>query len=345
MINLLKRATLILPAAAAVFCLLLLPGRGTAADFPEKLAVSGDLSGITVQTVRESAPEVPFAAAPGAVEVSVAGSAGTLKVSFVDVGQGDAEYLELPDGKTVLIDGGPDKREGGPSDSSHPATDPPLAHFLLQKGIAKIDRVVLTHPHSDHYVGLRYVFSKLPVSEFYDTKADNPGTGDDEVRAQAAAVPGIRVYYPKPGDYLDWGPDVQARVLNSCPDASVNPVKNINNCSIVIKLTYQNSSILFTGDMQADVEAQVVAKFGAELRSDVLKVGHHGSAGSSSDLFLNAVKPKLAFIEVGANNSYGHPREVALARLRAAGARIYRTDLDGTQEYLPGNLAQFLARP
>lgn len=345
MTNLIKRIPGLPAGALALCCLLASSVALPAADSPEKSAASGGLSEITVKAVRESSPVIPLAPAADAVQVSIAGTAGTLRVSFVDVGQGDAEYIELPDGKTVLIDGGPASREGGPADSSHPASDPPLAHFLLQKGVKKIDRVVLTHPHADHYVGLRYVFSKLPVSEFYDTKADNPGTGDDEVRAQAAAIPGIRVSYPKPGESLDWGPDVKARVFNSCPDASVNPVKNINNCSIVIKLTYQNSSILFTGDMQADVEAQVAAKFGAELRSDVLKVGHHGSAGSSSDLFLNAVRPKIAYIEVGVNNSYGHPREVALARLRAAGARIYRTDLDGTLDYPAGSLPQFLERP
>ena len=324
--NWLKR--LYIPASAAALFL----GAGQVkAERLEVLAAQSALTDISVRTAQQAV--VPFAAPPAATEVSVKGTAGTggLKVYFIDVGQGDSEYIELPDGENVLIDGGPANMNGGPADTSHPASDPPLAHFLRQKGIAKIDHVLLTHPHADHYVGLKYVFTKLPVGNFYDTRKDNPGAG--AVRDLAAKVPGIKVSYPAPGDYLDWGPGVQAKVFNSCPDAAAAAAISPNNCSIVVKLTYQDSSFLFTGDMEAAVEAQIVPKYGEELRSDVLKVGHHGSAGASSDLFLNAVKPRLAFIEVGQNNQYGHPRPPTLARLQAAGATVYRTDLQGTLEY------------
>ena len=314
------------PAAAAAALFL---GAGPLkAERLENLAAGAGLSDISVRSAQEVT--VPLAPSP-ATEISVKGANGALKVFFVDVGQGDAEYIELPNGQTVLIDGGPANKEGGPADTSHPASDPPLAHFLLQKGIRKIDHVVLTHPHADHYVGLKYVFARLPVGNFYDTRKDNPGVG--EVRALAAKVPGIKTWYPAPGDYLDWGPGVQAKVFNSCPDAAAAAPVTPNNCSIVVKLTYQNASFLFTGDMEAAVEAQVVPKYGAELKADVLKVGHHGSRGASSEPFLRAVSPALAYIEVGVNNSYGHPRPEALARLQAVGAQIYRTDLEGTLEY------------
>lgn len=315
-----------------------LPAGAAASETAEKLASSSRLENISVRTIADFPVQVPLAAPAPGTEVSVAGSAGQLRVTFVDVGQGDAEFIELPNGQTVLIDGGPANREGGPADSSHPANDPPLAHFLLRKGVKRIDHVVLTHPHADHYVGLKYVFSRLPVGNFYDTRKDNPGTGDDEVRAKAAALPGIRLFYPAPGEYLDWGPGVQAKVISSCPDAAASAPVSPNNCSLVIRLAYQGSSLLFTGDMEADKEAEVVAKYGAELKSDVLKVGHHGSRGASSEPFLRAVSPALAYIEVGVNNSYGHPRPEALARLQAVGARIYRTDLEGTLEYFPGAL-------
>lgn len=297
----------------------------------EALAAGDGLADISVRTAQDIV--VPLAAPPAATEVSVDGidGSGQLKVFFVDVGQGDAEYIELPNGQNVLIDGGPANKEGGPADTSHPSDDPPLAHFLLQKGVKKIDHVVLTHPHADHYVGLKYVFTRLPVGNFYDTRKDNPGVA--AVRSMAAGVPGIKISYPAPGDYLDWGPGVQAKVFNSCPDTAAAAPISPNNCSIVIKLTYQNASFLFTGDMEAAVEAQIVPKYGAELRADVLKVGHHGSAGASTDLFLNTVKPRLAYIEVGQNNQYGHPRPPTLARLQAAGAAVYRTDLEGTLEF------------
>lgn len=249
-----------------------------------------------------------------------------LKVYFVSVGQGDAEYIELPDGQNVLIDGGP---------GANPSLigDPPIAKFLSEKGISRIDHVVLTHPHADHFVGLQYVFAKIKVGSFYDTRLDNSGsTADDAVRAQAREIPGIRVSYPAPGDALDWGPDVRARVLNSCPDAATAP-KDPNSCSIVLRLSYRGTSVLFTGDMPSKVEAQVVSRFPGELASEALKVGHHGSAGSSSAGFLDAVKPKVAYIEVGTGNPYGHPKPEALARLQAVGARVYRTDIDGTRVY------------
>lgn len=327
MISWLNKKSVLAAALAGLF----LSANPLKAERLETLSVNGGLTDISVSSARDVV--VPLAAPAAAVEVSIksAKASNALKVYFVDVGQGDAEYIELPNGQNVLIDGGPANKEGGPADTSHPANDPPLAHFLLQKGIKKIDHVVLTHPHADHYVGLKYVFTNLPVGNFYDTRKDNPGVGP--VRDLAARIPGIKVSYPAPGDSLNWGPEVQAKVFNSCPEAAASVPVSPNNCSIVVKLTYQNASLLFTGDMEAAVESQIVPKYGAELRADVLKVGHHGSAGASSDIFLNAVKPKLAYIEVGQNNQYGHPKPVTLARLQTIGAVIYRTDLAGTLDY------------
>jgi len=126
-------------------------------------------------------------------------------------------------------------------------------------------------------------------------------------------------------------------VLNSCSTPGQSTDGNVlNDCSIVLHVTYQNTSILYTGDMQSDVEAKLVSKYGAALQSDVLKVGHHGSATASSVPFLNMVKPKYAYIEVGAGNTFGHPTQAALGRLQGAGAKIFRTDTDGTQEYRIG---------
>jgi competence protein ComEC len=271
----------------------------------------------------EAAPavEVPYAPPPG--NATVYTPAPGLNVYFLSVGQGDAVYLELPGGRNALIDGGPSRTASSP-----------LAKFLAEKKVAAIDHVVLTHPHSDHYNGLQYVFSALPVHNFYDTRVDNKGaTGDDTVRAKAAEL-GINTVYPSPGDNLDWSaPGVEIKVFNACDKAFASSTsETLNNCSIMFKLTYRGSSILFTGDTEGETEQLLAGKYGEELKADVLKVGHHGSKYSSSDLFLGAVKPAKAYIEVGKNN-YGHPTQEALGRLLNSGANVFRTDLDGTQEF------------
>lgn len=271
----------------------------------------------------EAAPAVEVPYSPPPENSAVYTPAPGLNVYFLSVGQGDAIYIELPNGQNALIDGGPSK-----------STTSALAQFLAQKKAEKIDHVVLTHPHSDHYTGLQYVFATLPVGSFYDTRMDNTGaTGDNTLRGRITEL-GVNTVYPAPGDLLSWGPGgVDAKVFNSCPEAVQSSKSGaINDCSIMIRLSYLGSSLLLTGDAQDDVEARLVERYGDELKAGVLKVGHHGSQYSSSDLFLNAVRPARAYIEVGKNN-YGHPTRDTLNRLVNAGARVFRTDLDGTQEF------------
>ena len=268
--------------------------------------------------------ELPQVPTPGNAAVFTA--APGLNVYFISVGQGDSEYIELPNGQNVLIDGGPSSAEGSA-----------LAQFLAQKNITEINHVVLTHPHADHYAGLQYVFSHVKVDNFYDNRIDNTGTNADNILRAKAKDLGVNLVYPVAGDMLPWGNGgVAAKVFNSCPEVSASGVGGVlNNCSITIKLAYQNTSILFDGDAQGEVEAKMVAQFGSELKADVLKVGHHGSAYSSTDAFLAAVQPKEAVIEVGKNN-YGHPTQSSMNRLLAAGAKIFRTDMDGTQTVTVG---------
>ena len=265
------------------------------------------------------APEEPPAPSSATVYTAAPG----FNVYFLSVGQGDSIYMELPNGQNALIDGGPSSSATGS-----------LATFLSGKSVTKIDHVVLTHPHSDHYKGLRYVFNNLTVGNFYDTRMDNTGAAADNTLRDQINTLGVKVTYPAPGDEFLWGSGgVGVKIFNSCPE----PVQSsdghaINNCSIMLKLTYQNASVLFTGDTEAEVEASLVTRYGNELKADVLKVAHHGSPNSSSELFLNAVMPARAYIEVG-KNSYGHPAQSVLDRLIAVGAAVYRSDLDGTQEY------------
>lgn len=263
---------------------------------------------------------LPAAAPP---EATILRPAPGLSVYFVHVGQGDAMYIEFPDGKNALVDGGPSSSPGSP-----------LALFLKQRGISRIDHVMLTHPHADHYKGLQYVFSNYTVGTFYDTRVDNTGAaGDEAVRARAAEL-GVPSVYPAPGDTLNWSSAAEIKVLNAChePLASKNS-EVVNNCSIVMRMTSGGGSALFTGDAGEKVERRLVERFGPGLRSEVLKVGHHGSRYSSTAAFLDAVRPAYSYIPVGKNN-YGHPHSEALGRLAGAGSGIFRTDLSGTQEFV-----------
>ena len=241
-----------------------------------------------------------------------------LNVYFVDVGQGDAIYLEFPNGTNALIDGGP--------------SGEPIYKFLKEKGVTKLDRVVLTHPHSDHYRGLKKVFTAFDVKHFYDTKAENvDANGDNNLRELAGAEPGCRLHFPSPGAELAWDPKVTVKVLNSC-DEPVQTHNNdeTNNCSLVLRLYYNGTGLLFMGDADASIENAMTRIFKSGLQSYALKVGHHGSRYSSTADFLARVKPKVAIISVGVDNVYGHPHKEAIDRLRATGAKIFYTT-SGTQ--------------
>ena len=243
-----------------------------------------------------------------------------LNVYIVDVGQGDAIYIEFPNGTNALIDGGP--------------SGEPIYKFLKDKGVTKIDRVVLTHPHSDHYRGLKKVFNAFDVKTFYDTKAENrDAAGDNNLRELAAQEPGCRTYFPKPDALLQWDPQVTVKVLNTCAEPVImHNNDEMNDCSLVLRLYYNGNGIMLTGDAQADVESSIMSRYKSGLNSSVLKVAHHGSRYSSTDAFLARVRPTYAYISVGLGNVYGHPHKEALDRLRAAGAKILFTT-SGTQSF------------
>ncbi|MBI5743843.1 MAG: MBL fold metallo-hydrolase [Elusimicrobia bacterium] len=246
-----------------------------------------------------------------------------LNVYYVDVGQGDASYIELPNGHNVLIDGGPSAE--------------PIYKFLKSKGVTTIDHVVLTHPHSDHYRGLKKVFAAFNVKNYYDSRAENvEAAGDNNLRELAAAEPGCATHYPEAGDNLNWDSRVTVKVLNTCSEpVQLKYNDDVNNCSIVLRFYYNGTGMLFTGDAESAIENAMMRIFKSGLQSYALKVGHHGSRYSSTDKFLERVQPKVAIISVGVDNVYGHPHKEALDRLTAAGAKIFFT-LNQTQTiFLP----------
>ncbi|HET8575866.1 MAG TPA: DNA internalization-related competence protein ComEC/Rec2, partial [Methylomirabilota bacterium] len=239
----------------------------------------------------------------------------SLRVYFLDVGQGDAVLVELPEGPRLLVDGGP----GGARRLD--VGERVLAPFLWNRAASRLDVVALTHQDSDHAGGLAAVLRHFTVGEFWESGRPGPGTSE---LAQALAVsrPARRILAA--GQRL-WIGGALLTVLNPPPDGGP---ASANDDSLVLRLDWRGISLLLAGDLGPQGEARLLERNGP-LRTQALKVAHHGSRFSSSAAFLQAARPALAVISVGARNPFRHPAPDVLARLEAAGARLYRTDRDG----------------
>jgi competence protein ComEC len=244
---------------------------------------------------------------------------GQLRVSFLDVGQGDAALIDLPDGRAMLIDAGGNPG-GGPDPGAWALV--PLLHARRR---AHLDWVVLTHPHPDHYGGLGALLDGISVGELWD---NGQGPAEADLNAPSAEAAGLIARARAAGARVR-GPSqlcgrpvhaggARIEVLAPCPRH--DPTYDANDNSLVLRVDYGRRSVLFAGDAEAHGEGQLVAAR-ARLRADVLKVAHHGSRTSSTPAFLRAVAPRLAVISAGAANRFGHPHAEVLARLRDHGAR------------------------
>lgn len=245
---------------------------------------------------------------------------GKLQIFALDVGQGDSFLIVTPGGKAVLIDAG-NARAGDD-----------VVTAIRHRGIRTIDLAVATHPHADHIAGLRRVIGKLTVNSLLDSgqKFDS----DEHDRLQRA-VKSRKVQFIPAKKHWKFGLDsgVQIEAFNPRGDGrwitDIREGGSIENAnSVVLRLSYGNFAMLFTGDAENETEA-VLVKESFPLRAQVLKVGHHGSRHATSDRFLKAVAPAAAIISCGADNRYGHPAQPTLDRLRRANAQVYRTDLGG----------------
>ncbi len=239
-------------------------------------------------------------------------TSGKLAVHFINVGQGDSILLQLPDRQTMLVDAGPN--EAGSA----------VVSYLQEQGVEKIDYLVATHPHADHIGGMDNVIQAFEIGKVYMPRVTTTTESFESVLRSLKAK-GLKITPVKAGlTILD---------QNALKISFVAPCRSgyedLNNWSAVLKVRYGSTSFLLTGDAQAESEQEMLAS-GADLKADVLKVGHHGSYSSTTRAFLKAVSPKYAVISVGAGNDYGHPHRETLARLASAGVKVYRTDRDGT---------------
>lgn len=235
-----------------------------------------------------------------------------LKIHFIDVGQGDSCLIITPNNKKILIDGGEGKTDV-------------LLSYLLDRRIKQIDYIIISHFDSDHCNGLIEIIENLKVKNIIISK--QAYFSDEYINiANIINSKKINVTYVKQGDNFNISKGLKLDILYPPQELEY---KDLNNNSIMAKLTYNSFSILFTGDVES-AEANILNSYSTEvLRSTILKVAHHGSKTSSSKKFLEAVKPKIALIGVGENNKFGHPNSEVLQRLNDINCKIYRTDKMG----------------
>ncbi len=245
-----------------------------------------------------------------------------MRVSFIDVGQGDCELIQFG-GVNVLIDGG------------EAATADFVVSELKSKGVEKLDIYIISHPHSDHMGAASKIIDSFVVERFVTTDFSEMNTPTspiyesmlDSLEKQTAS----EFITVKAGDTFEAG-ELSFFVVSPSEETT-----DYNNMSIVLRVDYKNTRFLFTGDAEEEIEKEIIAN-GYDIKADVLKIGHHGSSTSTCAEFLKAVSPEYAVISCGADNSYGHPHKETTDLLKRCNITYYRTDESGTVTiYSDGN--------
>ncbi len=240
--------------------------------------------------------------------------AHSLSLCFVDVGQGDSVFLKTPEGETWLIDGG-----------EYDAFDFELKSFLAAWNVDKIDFALVTHYHSDHMGGIAELLKRGRIENLIIPDYTPDGNAKTNL-LKLAKKADTRVLEVSEGDILpDSNANLEISVLH--PQIGGFSEDNENSNSLVLRLEYFDTSVLLTGDLEQDAEKSLARKY--NLETDILKIGHHGSATSTSDMFLQKTNPTYGIISAGSDNRYGHPHREVLSRLSDDDVLVYRTDEDG----------------
>jgi competence protein ComEC len=253
------------------------------------------------------------------------GSVHTLRLTMIDVGQGDAILIEFPFGEIMLID-------AGPKTISFDAGERTVVPFLKRHGIRRIDAAVISHAHADHFGGLSAVVREIKVARVYDSGQRSSNVWFHRLIAQLEEenIPLITV---NAGDIIDGFTAARVYVLHPSPVFIEPPDHdkhwNVNNASLVLLVQYGEIRILLMGDAEGEAEGYIAYIYDDFLTAEVLKTGHHGSITSSTQRFIDLVDPGKAIISVGRMNRFNHPSEVIIRRLNQKGATVYRTDLQG----------------
>ena len=238
---------------------------------------------------------------------NIVSSTDNLEIYYLDVGNADSILIRYHN-NNVLIDAG--NNEDGEK----------LVNYFKSLGVENFKYVIGTHAHEDHIGGMDNIINSFNIEHFYmPSTITTTKTFEDVI--DSLTKKNIKFETPKI-DYKFNIEDIEFKILYIGDNK-----EDLNKTSIILKMTYKETSYLFTGDATSETEKEILNK---DIKSTVLKVAHHGSQYSSTAKFLNEVKPKYAIIEVGKDNDYGHPKKVVLQKLEKIGAEIYRTDQDGT---------------
>jgi competence protein ComEC len=248
-------------------------------------------------------------------------STGQLLLSVLDVGQADSIFVRTAAGRTMLVDSGNEAADA----------QRVILPYLKKQGVSSLDYLVLTHPDQDHVGGMPAVLDGIAVSAFVDSV--QPGEINQTYlrvlqQVQSKAIKAIKARRGNASIDLGAGTEVQ---LLGPEDPLLKGDSPTNNNGVVLRLTYGAVSALLPADIGQITEERLLAHRD-NLRSQILKVAHHGSQSSSTTQFLDAVQPEVALISVGAGNSYGHPSRETLQRMEKRSTKVYRTDLNGTIE-------------
>ena len=234
---------------------------------------------------------------------------GTLAVHFLDIGQGDSIFIELPNSQTMLVDAGENYYGEG------------IINYIYDCGYEKLDYLVATHPHSDHIGSMSYIVRHMDIDAVYMPKVST-NTKTYENLLDSISNKGLKIKTAMAGTKILDIDELEIVIL-----APVEIYEDdLNNCSVILKITYKDRSFLLTGDAEKKEFEDVYL----DMSADVLKVAHHGSSTSTTEEILEKIKPEIAVISLGEDNEYGHPHKSTLKLLNNIECDIYRTDEDKT---------------